>query len=144
LDKTATRLLEISENRAKPIKENVNDDNGKSINIIDSNNYKKNDEIYFNPLGSGVITFIDEQDTVTKGKYNLILSVNFKLGQSCIFSKLLNLDSKLNIKDYINKFTKEDYETLIKLISADDKYKTINFLLEKMPVLSKMHKSGKG
>lgn len=135
LDKISTRLLEISENRAKKYKKPVNVNNKKSINIINSNNYKEKEEIYFEPLGSGIITHIDEQDTVTKGKYNLILNVDFNLGQSCIFSKLLNLDKKINIEVHENKFSNQDYTTLIKLISDNDKYKIIQFLLEKLPTV---------
>ena len=43
--------------------------------------------MYFYPLGDGEITFIDRQDTIVDGKYNLIIGVNFDIGQSCIFSK---------------------------------------------------------
>ena len=37
---------------------------------------------------------IDRQDTLTKGKYNLIIDVEFDLGQSCRFAQILNKTEK--------------------------------------------------
>lgn len=65
----------------------------KSINEIDSDTYEVNEKISFTPLGSGIITHIDRQKTLTSGKYNLILDVEFDLGQSCRFSKFLDIKS---------------------------------------------------
>ena len=65
----------------------------KSINQMDSDIYQLNEKITFNPLGVGIITSIDRQKTITSGKYNLILDIDFKLGQSCKFSKFLDIKS---------------------------------------------------
>lgn len=70
----------------------------KSLNEIERDTYEVNEQITFNPLGLGIIRKIDRQKTVTSGKYNLILDVEFNLGQSCKFSKFL--DIKLNNADH--------------------------------------------
>jgi len=51
------------------------------------------EEIVFIPLGKGIITFVDHQSTLTKGKYYLIFEVNFEIGQTCVFSKLFDVDN---------------------------------------------------
>jgi ADP-ribosylglycohydrolase len=60
------------------------------LNDIKEDNFEINQTVTFKPLGSGIIENIDRQDTLTSGKYNLILKVQFDIGQSCIFSKILN------------------------------------------------------
>jgi hypothetical protein len=64
----------------------------KSINGIKSDIYLQNEEIYFNPLGKGLIANIDRQKTLTSGKYNLLIDVDFEIGQTCKFSKLLEIE----------------------------------------------------
>ena len=64
----------------------------RSINEIKSDIYSENEEIYFNPLGKGTIKNIDRQKTLTSGKYNLIIDVYFEIGQTCKFSKLLDIE----------------------------------------------------
>jgi len=91
LEKVAVRLFEISENRANRITLKK-EENLKSITEIKSDNYEEQEKIYCETLGCGTITKIDRQNTVAKGKFNLILSVSFEVGQSCVFSKLLNLN----------------------------------------------------
>lgn len=59
---------------------------------IESDGYNKGDEFLFNPLGKGVVKNIDRQKTLTSGRYNLILDVEFEIGQSCRFSKLLDIE----------------------------------------------------
>lgn len=61
----------------------------------------ENEEIEFNPLGKGIITSIDRQKTLTSGKYNLIIEVDFEIGQSCKFSKLLDIE-KNNAEKYFD------------------------------------------
>ena len=63
------------------------------INEINNDKYSLNDVVYFYPLGDGEITFIDRQDTIVDGKYNLIIGVNFDIGQSCFFSKTFETSS---------------------------------------------------
>lgn len=65
----------------------------KSLNEIKSDSYQLNENITFIPLGEGVIIEIDRQKTLTSGKYNLILDVLFNCGQSCKFSKMLDIKS---------------------------------------------------
>ena len=89
LDKISEKLLEISEGRAE-VNEYPDVPNPISINSINSNIYKPEDKVFFKPLGNGLITNIDKQDSATKGKYNIIFSVEFEIGQSCVFSKLLS------------------------------------------------------
>ncbi|KAA3637505.1 MAG: ADP-ribosylglycohydrolase family protein [Bacteroidetes bacterium] len=89
LEKVAIRLLEISEGRAKPNKIPVNN-NIKSINNIGSDDFVLGEHVYFEPLGFGTLKKIDRQNTLTRGKYNVILDVDFEIGQSCRFAKILN------------------------------------------------------
>lgn len=138
LDKISERLLEISEGRAEfnnvPIEPNPI-----SINVINSDNYKQGDKIYFEPLGNGLITQIDKQDAITKGKFNIILSVDFELGQSCVFSKLLSMDDgslKDDTSDWITKnrlkFKDEEYKKLKSLKKKKNWEKIIELLLNKI------------
>jgi len=59
---------------------------------IKSDVYNISDEFLFNPLGKGVVKNIDRQKTLTSGKYNLIIDVEFDIGQTCRFSKLLDIE----------------------------------------------------
>lgn len=93
LEKIAIRLLEISEGRASEIK-NKNYSEFKSLNTIDKDKFEVGETIFFLPLGLGKITHIDRQATLTKGKYNLIIDVEFDLGQSCRFAQTLNKTEK--------------------------------------------------
>jgi len=139
LDKISERLLDISEDRAlfndTPIERNLT-----SINTINSDNYKQEDKIYFEPLGNGLITKINKQDAITKGKFNIILSVEFELGQSCVFSKLLSYNNeslKDNTNDWIisnkSKFNDKEYKELKNLKSQRNLKKIIELLLIKIP-----------
>ena len=92
--------MKISENRV--VKEKVQNYLGlKSINTITDDNFDLNESIYFEPLGRGKIVHIDRQNTLTKGKYNLLIDVEFDLGQSCRFAKLMNKERKNSPKLYI-------------------------------------------
>ncbi|WP_428354564.1 ADP-ribosylglycohydrolase family protein [Methyloprofundus sp.] len=139
LDKISERLLEISEGRAEfndiPIEPTPI-----SINVINLDNHKKGDKIYFEPLGNGFITRIDRQDAITKGKYNIILSVDFELGQSCVFSKLLSMNDD-SLEDNKNswlstnrlKFNDKEYNELKSLKMKKNWEKIIELLLTKIP-----------
>jgi ADP-ribosylglycohydrolase len=93
LENIAIRLLEISESRATEVK-SENFPELKSINMIEKDNFELDETIFFTPLGKGKIVHIDRQDTLTKGKYNLIIDVEFDLGQSCRFAQILNKAEK--------------------------------------------------
>lgn len=123
LENIANRLLEISESRATEIKGD-SFPNLKSINAIEEDNYELNETVYFKPLGKGKVVHIDRQDTLTKGKYNLIIDVEFDLGQSCRFAQILNkaemdisksdsLDNEIEIEKDINFLNalKIDFQT---------------------------------
>ncbi|MCH8490786.1 MAG: ADP-ribosylglycohydrolase family protein [Oceanicaulis sp.] len=97
LENIALRLLEISESRETEIKREYYSDL-KSINTINRDNYELGETVFFIPLGKGKVVDIDRQDTLTKGKYNLILDVEFELGQSCRFAQILNKEEKENSK----------------------------------------------
>ena len=88
----AKQLSNISNNQFQNSPDNQFSLETKSINEITSDIYFENEEIEFNPLGYGIITSIDRQKTLTSGKYNLIIDVDFKIGQSCKFSKLLDIE----------------------------------------------------
>lgn len=90
LDEIALDLLSISETRFIK-KKTFSNLNVKNLNHFEKDDFNNYDVVYFSPLGNGEITFIDRQNTLTKGKYNLILGVEFDIGQSCIFSKIFDL-----------------------------------------------------
>jgi ADP-ribosylglycohydrolase len=114
LENIAVRLLEISENRATEIKSKRHSEL-KSLNSINKDNFALGETVFFLPLGLGKIAHIDRQDTLTKGKYNLIIDVEFDLGQSCRFAQILNKTEK-----EISKSESPDYHSEIE--------KDINFL----------------
>lgn len=106
----AYRLLAISEDRYTESSVDILCLQ-KSLNKIELDNYVEKEEVSFTPLGSGIVTIVDRQDTLTRGKYNVILSVIFRNGQSCVFSKLLNKDIQ-NINAVEKKPKKEEYDYL--------------------------------
>lgn len=93
LENIAVRLFDISESRATEIKSKKKSEL-KSINTIDNDNFELGETVFFLPLGIGKVVHIDKQDTLTKGKYNIIIDVEFKLGQSCRFAQILNKTEK--------------------------------------------------
>lgn len=92
LEKMAKNLYLISCRELKPAKLGFSVNNRIDIKGILSDEYDVGDEFLFNPLGKGVIKSIDRQKTLTSGKFNLILDVEFEIGQSCRFSKLLDIE----------------------------------------------------
>jgi hypothetical protein len=97
LDKIAERLLAISEDRY------VEPDKKKSPGLKQLNNISKDDfnigqQVEFIPLGKGEVSYIDRQPTLTKGKYNLLISAVFENGQSILVSKLFDLQGETLVK----------------------------------------------
>jgi ADP-ribosylglycohydrolase len=93
LDFLAERLLMISEDRLKEV-QIPSAGNLKQLNDVKNDDFEKNESVEFFPLGRGVISLIDRQPTLTKGKYNLVMEINFDSGQSIQFSKLF--DNRIN------------------------------------------------
>jgi len=92
LEKIAENLYLISCQELKSEKIEFPTNNKFELKEIKSDKYNKGHEFLFNPLGKGVVKNIDRQKTLTSGKYNLILDVEFEIGQSCRFSKLLDIE----------------------------------------------------
>ena len=93
IEKISINLLEISKNK-KEYKKEYPINKLKSLANINGDYFKINEKVFLETLGEGEIIAIDRQKTLSKGKYNLILDVQFKIGQICRFNKLLNLDDK--------------------------------------------------
>lgn len=93
LDKMATRLLEISEARSVFVATTQDSDYFSILNL-DHDNLEINQGVFLETLGKGKIKFIDRQKTLTKGKYNLIIDVEFEIGQFCRFAKILSLEGQ--------------------------------------------------
>lgn len=91
LNSIANTLYKISHSKNVADTKNINISALKTMNEIASDIYTENEEIIFNPLGKGIIKHIDRQKTLTSGKYNLIIDVTFEIGQTCKFSKLLEI-----------------------------------------------------
>jgi ADP-ribosylglycohydrolase len=89
LDFISKKLLAISEDKHFP-------DQNKEIQAkfrnfkLEKDDFKLNEKVTYNPLGIGKIVKIDRQQPLTKGKYNLIIDIEFEIGQTCRFCKLLN------------------------------------------------------
>ena len=93
LDAISIRLLEISESRSELISP-VKNDIHKPITEFESDSFQPNDKVYLETLAIGTIKGIDRQKTLTKGKYNLIIDIEFENGQFCRFAKLLNIEEE--------------------------------------------------
>lgn len=151
IDAISIRLLEISESRAGFEKPHINK-HLKSISEIENDSFNIEDKVYLDTLGEGIIKAIDRQKTLTRGKYNLILDIDFNVGQFCRFAKLLsiekenktdlfteNLENEVNLlnglnlnyksKERIEKFMeslneidKKEFKEIIKLIGKRAKH----------------------
>lgn len=93
LDAMAVRLLEISESRAD-FKTEKQNSNISSIAEIEKDIFEINQNVFLRTLGVGKIKSIDRQKILKKGKYNLIIDVEFENGQFCRFAKLLNIEEE--------------------------------------------------
>jgi len=94
LEILAERLYSISK---RDLKFKTESTNSFSQNEFDSHeitcdNYKVGDTFILKPLGKGKVKNIARQQALTSGKYNLILDVDFEIGQSCRLSKLLDVE----------------------------------------------------
>src|SRR5690606_29084965 len=93
LDEISMRLLEISESRAE-FENPIKNKKYRAISEIESDCFQTDDKVYLKTLGVGAIKGIDRQKALTKGKYNLILDVEFEVGQFCRFAKLLSIEKE--------------------------------------------------
>lgn len=135
LDKLSIRLLEISESRASFNKTEI-DNSLKSINNIEYDNLSENEKVRFTPLGNGAIKKIERQKSLTKGQYNLILSIDFEIGQSCILASLLKMDKQENNIEF--EITKKDDVDFLNSLKIDFETKSrIDNFIEKLPVSEK-------
>jgi ADP-ribosylglycohydrolase len=89
LEKVALDLLAISEDRPKEEETIIEPERLKTITNDITDRFDIKDRVYFEPLGNGTVVNIDRQKTLTKGQYNLLLEVDFDIGQSCKIAKLL-------------------------------------------------------
>ena len=87
IEQVAENLFQIYNNE---FPDRFNSTSNGDLNDIIEDNFEINQKVIFKPLGSGIINNIDRQNTLTAGKYNLILNVQFDIGQSCVFSKIFN------------------------------------------------------
>ncbi len=131
LDKIAETLLAVSEDRFEESKLSFSS-NLKALNNPKKDDFKLDEEIEFNPLGKGKITFIDRQPTLIKGKYNLLLEVLLDSGQSILVSKIFddpNYSEKKNDFDEVanllklaeNKLTSKTLEKLKEYLAKQKK-----------------------
>lgn len=147
IDAISIRLLEISESRAE-FKKPLQNEKLKSISDIANDSYEIKDKVYLETLGEGIIKAIDRQKTLTKGKYNLILDVEFEIGQFCRFAKLLsiekenksdlfteNIEKEVNLLNQLNLDfeSKERIEKFMESLNETNKkeFKEIIRLIEK-------------
>jgi hypothetical protein len=93
LDKVALDLLAVSEGRSENILPQGNP-KLRSLTTVQDDDLRPGDLITFPPLGNGNVKSIDRQPTLTRGKYNLLVEVDFEMGQSCVFSFLLDEQPK--------------------------------------------------
>lgn len=91
LESISDYLLKASNGELPSVKIGRPDNSRKSLNDIKKDNYSEGELVSFNPLGTGVITSLRRENTLTRGKYNLIMNVSFDIGQSCVFAKLFNI-----------------------------------------------------
>lgn len=89
----AEHLYKIAHKRESNLLPPKSSKNTKPITDKMEDHFVINDIVSFEPLGEGKVTGIERQDALNKSKYNLIMQVLFKNGQSCVFSKLLNKPS---------------------------------------------------
>lgn len=113
LDKVALRLLAISENRgteAEPItppqeqylkKQDLSELNSELDfeGLMKGEDLEKDKRVFFQPLGVGRVVKINKQDILKQEKkYYIIVDVEFEIGQSCRFAKLITKNEKIEEK----------------------------------------------
>ena len=103
----------------------------KSANKPKTDNFQINEEIEFSPLGKGKIIEIDRQKTLTKGKYNLILSINLDIGQSIIVTYIFDENEDTTyLKDSIKSDEFNDLLVLAKSKLKPFAYKDLEVFLK--------------
>lgn len=137
LDKIAERLLAISEDRFVGNKLTLLS-NLKSLNNPQKDDFILDEIIEFVPLGQGVITFIDRQPTLTKGKYNLILEALLESGQSILVSKLFDGPY---FSENQSELSTNEMETLLRLAAEKLKPKTFEIFKEYLSKQKKLPKA---
>lgn len=126
LDSVADRLLAISEGRFEEyILPNYN--YLKLLNNPMIDNFTIGEQVLFTPIGRGRVISIERQQTLTKGKYYLLLEALLDNGQSILVSKLFNSLESLP-ESYKHK--PNEIETLIQLATKKLKPKTLEKLKE--------------
>ncbi|MBF8962993.1 ADP-ribosylglycohydrolase family protein [Pontibacter sp. FD36] len=133
LEEVADTLLNISESKDERPVNGIKFEVHKSLNEISNDDFQLEEVVSFNPLGIGTINKIDRQNTLTNGKYNLILDVEFTIGQTCVFSKVF--DSKvINQTDNKEVDSKIDIQHVLKVAKhklSDKEYKSLQSYLVK-------------
>lgn len=122
LDEISIRMLEVSEGRAES-KDNDKRTICAPVSEIVDYGIEVDQSVFLSTLGRGVVTSVDKQKAVTKGKYNLIVDVDFEVGQSCRFAKLLDfgdeegeyssgkrLDMESSLADEVNLATVSKFD----------------------------------
>ena len=126
IDRVSKRLLEIHETRRVEKIERPNNEKGiKSISEIEDDSFKVGDKVFLETLGEGKIKTINRQITLDEDRYNLIFDVQFKIGQSCRFVRILSL--------------KHDYKKLQDEIGLKIDYKKFQDVIEKRGIEYLIH-----
>jgi len=134
LEQTALKLLSISENKNHKEEISLN----KRIDSFEilNDNLEIEQIIYIEPLGEGIIKAIERQKTITKGKYVLIVDVDFKIGQTCRFSKLISgeLPKASNEKEVVelvkNKISDSKHTWIINKIKESNNSELNKLIIE--------------
>jgi ADP-ribosylglycohydrolase len=87
LEHIGKRLLSISERSLHPESNNFRSQL-ESYDIAINKDLGVNDELYLTTLGKGIVRNIERQKTLIKDKFNLIVDVEFEIGQTCRFAKV--------------------------------------------------------
>lgn len=93
LEQISDYLLGISILESPILSKSSVGNHGKLLNSIERDDFSEGDLVSFVPLGTGKVTSLRRINTLTKGRYNLVLNVDFEIGQSCVFSKLFSLET---------------------------------------------------
>jgi len=135
LEDVAKQLLAISEDRyivEQPPSLHID---LKLLNKIQKDNFKVGEDIVFTPLGEGKIVKIDRQNTLTKGKYNLLIEVHLKSGQSILVSKLF--DQENNLRNVNEEYNVEKILLLAKNNLRIESFNKLDTYLKKHKTISK-------
>ena len=128
LEKTGENLFNINQGNVSsppfnldPITTGIDELNKDSLNV--------NDSFSFKPFGLGKVVNIERQPVLTKGKYALIVDIDFDLGQTCRFSKVCE-GSVENIYKNVFKNNSTEILTLAKNQLSDSGLMELTKLLD--------------